>query len=82
MKKGIFSDFCVLLNHSVKMEYISKNPLISIDNFKDPYESKKEMDFYSAEEFMKFISIAKGEAERYELKTSSIFEWNFYVFFM
>ncbi len=37
-KQSIFSDIRALLNYGVKMEYISKNPLITVGNFKDAYE--------------------------------------------
>ena len=39
------------------------------------------MDFYTAEEFKRFIAAAKQRAEETEL-TGNIHEWNFYIFFM
>ena len=67
-----------LLNYAVKMDYISKSPLDKVDNFRDAYESKKEMDFYTPDEFLKFIAAAKAQAET---ENQSINEWHFYVFF-
>jgi len=81
-KKNAYGSLRALLNFAVKMEYISKNPIRSIDNFKDPNYIKKEMDYYTVEEFKKFIAIAKDEAIRMEEKTNSIYEWHYYIFFM
>lgn len=67
-----------LLNYAVKMDYISKSPLDKVDNFRDAYESKKEMDFYTPDEFLKFIAAAKAQAET---ENQSINEWHFYTFF-
>ena len=67
-----------LLNYAVKMDYISKSPLDKVDNFRDAYESKKEMDFYTPDEFLKFIAVAKSQAET---ENQSINEWHFYTFF-
>lgn len=81
MKKNIFGEFRALMNYAVKMEYIQKNPLTVVGNFRNPYENKKEMDFYTPEEFKKYIQAAKKQAELSEQSTGSIYEWNFYVFF-
>lgn len=81
LKQGIYGELRALLNYAVKMEYISKNPVLTLGNFKDPYESKKKMDFYMPEEFKKFIDAAYQQAENAENSTGSIYEWNFYVFF-
>lgn len=81
MKKNIFGEFRALMNYAVKMEYIPKNPLTVVGNFRNPYENKKEMDFYTPEEFKKYIQAAKKQAELSEQSTGSIYEWNFYVFF-
>lgn len=67
-----------LLNYAVKMDYISKSPLDKVDNFRNAYETKKEMDFYTPDEFLKFIAAAKAQAET---ENQSINEWHFYVFF-
>lgn len=79
-KKNIFSEFRTMLNWAVKMEYLSTNPLTRVGNFKAPLEIVKEMDYYTADEFKKFISQARAEAEKSELK-GDFFQWNYYVFF-
>lgn len=80
-KQKIFTTFRTMLNYAVKMEYISKNPLAVLGNFKDAYEEKKTMDFYTSDEFKLFRNAAFKAAKDYEEKTNSIYEWNFYVFF-
>lgn len=80
-KRNIFGVLRALLNYAVKMEYISKNPLVPLGNFKDVNTFKKEMDFYTPKEFKKFISAAKQQAEQCESNSQNIYEWNFYVFF-
>ena len=81
-KKNIFGEFRTLLNFAVKMEYIEKNLLSKVGTFKDVSAIKKEMDFYTADEFLKFISVAREAAETSEQKSGNIYEWNFYMFFM
>ena len=81
MKKNIYGEFRAMLNYAVKLEYINKNPLVSVGNFKNPYGEKKEIDFYTAEEFQKFIKSARQNAINISKSTASIYEWNFYVFF-
>ena len=76
MKKNIFSTFRTLLSYGVKMEFLPNNPLVKVGNFKDANISKAEMDFYTADEFAKFITVAKDKA-----LTSDGYEWNYYVFF-
>lgn len=77
-KQGIYRTFNTMLEYAVRMGYIQKNPLPNIGNFKDVYTYKTEMDYYTAEEFKKYIAVAKECAEK---NTGSMFEWNFYVFF-
>lgn len=36
---------------AVKMEYTPKNPFAKLGNFKSTIEPKKEMDFYTSDEF-------------------------------
>ena len=81
-KKNIFGEFRTLLNFAVKMEYIEKNLLSKVGTFKDVSAIKKEMDFYTADEFLKFISAAREAAETSEQKSGNIYEWSFYMFFM
>ena len=75
-RKKIYSVFRAMINYAVKIECIPTNPLIKVGNFKDAYQEKKEIQYYAAEEFKKFIAAAKLEAE-----TKGFYEWNYYVFF-
>ena len=81
MRKNIYSDFRTMLNYAIKMEYLPKNPLLKVGNFKAPLELKEEMKFYTAEEFQQFISSAREFAEQAELENCDCYQWNYYVFF-
>lgn len=81
-KKNIYSVFRAVLNYAIKMEYIDKNLLSTLGPFKDVTAIKKEMDYYTADEFAKFIEEARESAQMSERMTDNIYEWNFYVFFM
>lgn len=66
-----------MLNYAVKMSYISKNPLSSVGNFKDPYSTTNETDklhYYTPEQFKKYIQIARKNAV-------TLTDWGYYVFF-
>ncbi len=76
MKKNIFSEFRAMLNFAVKFAYMPSNPLPRVGNFKNAYETPKSINYYTAEEFLKFISKAKEAAE-----TDGFYEWNYYMFF-
>ena len=43
MRKNIYGNFRTMLNYGVKMEYIPKNPLLKVGNFKAPLEEIEEM---------------------------------------
>lgn len=73
-QKNIYSEFRTMLNYAVTMEYIGTNPLVKVGNFKSTITEQKEMDFYTPEEFKKFISAAKAHAEKSNI-------WGYYVFF-
>ena len=79
-RKNIFNEFRTMLNFAVKLEYIQNNPLVKVGNFKAPLEVKKEMDFYTAEEFKKYISVAKKYCSE-QGSLGEVFEWSYYVFF-
>lgn len=74
-KQNIYGELRALLNYAVKMDYISQNPLLKIGNFKDTSVIKKEMLYYTPEEFSKFIKCAYECAEN----APSYAEWEFYV---
>ena len=77
MRKSIYTAFSALLNYAVKLDYISQNPLLKVGNFKDPYHTKRKMDFYTPNDFLKFIEKAKLHAQ----SKNNVYEWNYYVFF-
>jgi len=79
-RQSAFAAFRALLNYAVKMDYLARNPLVKVGNFKNSGEIKKEMDFYTAEEFKKFISAARQNAQEAE-KRGFLSEWDYYVFF-
>lgn len=80
-KKHAYGDFRAMLNYAVRMEYIPKNPITKIGTFKDKLTIKKDMDFYTAQEFQQFISAAKKVAKKKETKDKDLSEWDFFVFF-
>lgn len=43
--------------------------------------TKTEINFYTPEEFKKYIETAKKQALQKQLKENNMYEWNFYVFF-
>lgn len=81
MNQNIYKEFRALLNYAVKLEYIPTNLLVKLGNFKSgTVIKKKEMDYYTADEFKKFISVARTCAESAQAN-GNYFEWNYYVFF-
>ena len=80
-KNNVYTELRAMLNYAVRMEYIQKHQLNKVGNFKDVLSRKKEMNFYTPDEFKKFIKIAKNQAQFKEKNNNSLYEWNFYVFF-
>jgi len=80
-KKQAFSDFRVMLNYAVKMEYLTNNPLVKVGNFKNTTGAKTEMSIYTAKDFKKFIGAARKQAEQQQANKQELSEWDFYVFF-
>ncbi len=76
MRRNIYRPLCSILNYAVKMDYIPTNPLTKLGGFRDAYEEKKEMSYYTAEEWLKYREAARSAAE-----AAGFYEWNFYVFF-
>lgn len=74
-----FSEFRTMLNFAVKMEYINRNPLTAVGNFKqkDFTPPKDKLHFYTPEQFLKYIGAARKEAE----KNDTLTNWGYYVFF-
>ncbi|MDE7360471.1 MAG: site-specific integrase [Oscillospiraceae bacterium] len=76
-KQFAYKSFSSMLNYAVKMEYIPKNPLTILGNFKDPNVSESPSEvlhYYTPEDFIKFITVAHNHTE-------TIIDWGYYVFF-
>ena len=76
-----YSLFRAILNYALKMEYIQRNPLPIVGNFKDALYTKAEMLIYTAQEFTQYISTVKMLAEERQAKHSDLSEWEYYVLF-
>ena len=76
-KKNIYGEFRALLGYAVKMDYIPKNPLTKVGNFKTSDFTKSEMQYYTPDEFKKYIAAAKNIAEN----APALITWDYYVFF-
>ena len=77
-KQHIYKEFITMLNYAVQMDYIDKNPLKKIGNFKSSItlESEKEMDYYTPDEFKLYIKATYDCAKN----SSTNHEWDYYVF--
>lgn len=76
-KKNAYSIFVALLNFAVKMQYIPKNPLSILGNFKNSStvtEEPQKLRYYTSKQFQKYIAVVKTHC-------STINDWGFYVFF-
>lgn len=76
-KKNAYAKFSALLNYAVKMDYIPKNPLTVLGNFKDPEQIDKSAEvlhYYTPEQFLDYITIAHDTAV-------TCVDWGYYVFF-
>lgn len=80
-RQNIYGEFRALLNYAIKMEYLPRNPLLKVGNFKAPLEHKKEMLFYTPDEFKRYIAQVIIFAEAQE-KEGTLYGWNVYIFFM
>jgi len=79
--KNAYEMFRAILNYAVRVEYLERNPLLKLGNFKDTLGIKKEITIYTAEQFSKLISTIKKLAEEKQLNNRDLSEWDFYVFF-
>ncbi len=75
-RQGIYKEFRTLLNYAVQMQYLQKNPLVSIGNFKEVYfvMQQDKLHYYTVEQFKKYIAVAKE-------KSVTPTDWGYYVFF-
>lgn len=80
-KKNYYKEYKALLNYAVKREYIARNPLDLVGNFRTTEFAKpEEMDFYTPEEYRKYSAAAKEYAESAHA-SRSFSAWAYYVFF-
>ena len=73
-RQNIYKEFRTMLNYAVKMEYLPRNPLVKLGNFKGEYAQINKVNFYTVDEFKLFIAQALGHAQ-----TRGYFDY--YVFF-
>lgn len=76
-KQNAYSAFAALLNYAVKMEYIAKNPLVTLGNFKDSNVIDKpaeKLQYYTPDQFCAYIKAVRDLAK-------SVTDWGYYVFF-
>lgn len=75
-KQNFYKEFNAMLNYAVKMDYIPKNPLPNIGNFKEVYfeTQQDKLHYYTAEQYRKFAAVARQEAV-------TLIDWGYYVFF-
>lgn len=75
-KRDIYAGFRAMLNYAVKMDYVSKNSLVVVGNFKEVlFETPaQKIQYYTADEFVKFASELKRSAK-------TLNDWGFYTFF-
>lgn len=78
-KQNYYAELRQMLNYAVKMGYIPKNNLTIVGNFKKDTQAlpKEELHFYTPDQFKKFITVAREQAE----KKDTINDWSYYVFF-
>lgn len=78
-KKNIYAVLRAILNYGVKMEYLDRNPLAAVGNFKnkDFTPPKDKIQYYTAEQFKTFLAAARTNAE----EINTLDEWGYYVFF-
>lgn len=76
-KRNGYTALSALLNYAVKMNYITKNPLTVLGNFKETGSLEKpvaEFQYYTSDQFIKFISACKDSCQ-------TVIDWGYYVFF-
>lgn len=75
-KKNFYKEFRVMLNWAVKLDYIPKNNLSALGNFRDSSLEAHtgQLHYYTSEQFKKYIAAASASAE-------TVTDWGYYVFF-
>jgi integrase len=70
-----------MLNYAIRMEYLEKNPLTKLGNFKDSFSAKQDVSYYTPTEFQQFIETSRKKAVEKQEKHRNLSEWDYYVFF-
>lgn len=76
-KQNAYSAFTAMLNFAVKMEFIPKNNLTLLGNFKDTAlmdAPQQRLRYYTKEQFQKYITTMKSDCKTVE-------DWAYFVFF-
>ena len=78
-QQNIYAAFRAMLNYAVKLEYLPRNPLTAVGNFKDNdfTPTKEKLHYYTAAEFLHYKAAALADAER----RGTLSEYAYYVFF-
>ena len=81
-KNKIYKMFNELINFGIKYEYYNINLLKRLGNFKKPGEIvKNEMDFWTKEEFDKFIQYGECDCLMNENNDNEFVKWGYYVMY-
>ena len=75
-KNNAYRELRTLLNYALRMEYIGRNPLKSLGNFRETEfkGASDKLHYYTSEQFIAYISAAKSLCK-------NNFDYGFYVFF-
>ena len=78
-QQNIYAAFRAMLNYAVKLEYLPRNPLTAVGNFKDNdfTPTKEKLHYYTAAEFLRYKAAALADAEQRD----TLSEYAYYVFF-
>ncbi len=78
-KQNIYGELRALLNYAVKVEYIPKNPLTLVGNFRETefIKPSDRIRYYTSEQFKAYITTA----EKLATSEDTANEWMYYVFF-
>lgn len=76
-KKNAYAAFNSMLNYAVKMNYLVKNPLSVLGNFKDTSIAQapsEKIHYYTKDQFLSYIEEARNAC-------NTVTNWGYYVFF-
>ncbi len=78
-QRNQYTELRTMLNFAVKMEYLPRNPLTSVGNFKDTdfTPPKDKLCYYTSDQFLLYIAAAREYAEQKNTLTA----WGYFVFF-